>query len=224
MIFRCIAVLNLFGSVPSSDASPVATFTATPESTDAAGISQRQDYKVTVSIDQPESSGGRLLCSATTTAEVPSDVETLLEEYRIADKRPFDRWADFPQSYTGFVDPVSGVLYQSILRFTKTVRWRYNIEGSHIPVGSPAFQWSADGETWQALLIDIRIEMTTGWTWKFSFSADSLLETVRVMRHGDQEPVYHELLREARAQGRGNERGALVLAVAAVEWGIKHVI
>lgn len=165
-----------------------------------------------------------LLCSANAETEVSSELLPLLETYSTASKRPFDRWIDFPQLYRTFVDPISGALYQSVLLFAKTARWRYNIAGDHIPLTSPSFQWSKDGETWQPLMIDIRIAMTTGWTWKFNFTATSIREIETVMRRGEQEPVYHELLREARSQRRGNERSGLVLAVAAVEWGIKHLI
>ena len=118
----------------------------------------------------------------------------------------------------------NGELTAVLLRTIRLIQWRSNCPTSgHNPIHwGPEFRWSFDGEDWQDYFnlrpAGLRCDITVFGLWK-----DEDTDFVRKEILGDlDEPLAHELLREAVANRKGNPRSSLVLAVAAAEVGFKQ--
>jgi len=116
-------------------------------------------------------------------------------------------------------------LQEFVLRTIRLARWRTNCPKSGIsPIQYPLeFNWSLDGKEWKKYsdsgVKSIKIVFSTPflpWT-------DEKAEFVRTEMLGElDEPLAHELLREAALNRKDNPRSSLVLAVAAAEIGFKQ--
>ncbi len=116
-------------------------------------------------------------------------------------------------------------LQEFVLRTIRLARWRTNCPKSGIsPIQYPLeFNWSLDGKEWKKYsdsgVKSIKIVFSTPflpWT-------DEKAEFVRTKMLGElDEPLAHELLREAALNRKDNPRSSLVLAVAAAEIGFKQ--
>jgi hypothetical protein len=109
-----------------------------------------------------------------------------------------------------------------ILHTLRLARWRANSpkSGPNPIQWGGEFSWSADGTEWKRIADYLRLEFThlpvAHWT-------DEVVEFVRTKVAGElDEPLGHELLREAAANQKHNLRSSLVLAVAAAEIGFKQ--
>jgi hypothetical protein len=111
----------------------------------------------------------------------------------------------------------------TLLRRTINVlRWRTGRMGDPPVFSESKSEWSVDSVTWRVWPVEIRAEFS-------SFSAIRLASGIREFIEarvgaGSDEPIGHELLREALSVGGTNERSACVLAVAAYEAGVKGCI
>src|ERR1700680_1320151 len=110
-----------------------------------------------------------------------------------------------------------------MVRMIRLIRWRANSHGRTNPLrGLPDLSWSFDGVQWKPV-VRIAVSTTllfvsgpTQWT-------SEAEEFVRKESAGQlDEPLAHELLREAWANRGQNPRSSLVLAVAAAELGFKQ--
>ena len=112
-----------------------------------------------------------------------------------------------------------------VLRVLRLARWRANC-----PKSGPSpiqyaigFKWSLDGKEWKRYadsgVKSIKIVFgTCFWPW-----SDEKAEFVRTEILGElDEPLAHEVLREAASNRKDNPRSSLVLAVAAAEIGFKQ--
>jgi hypothetical protein len=110
------------------------------------------------------------------------------------------------------------------LRVLRLVRWRTNSRGRPNPIRnalSGGFRWSADGVEWKPVADSMSLRMTLGpqspkWT-------PEIAEFVIAEACGKlDEPLAHEMLREASANSSEYARSSLVLAIAAAEVGFKQ--
>jgi len=113
-------------------------------------------------------------------------------------------------------------LREMILHVLRLARWRTNSrKGVPNPIRSAEFSWSVDGMAWKSVADNLRLQILWGsvlprWT-------NETAEFVRTEVLGDlDEPLAHELLREAAASGEKSLRSSLVLAVVAAEVGFKQ--
>jgi hypothetical protein len=120
------------------------------------------------------------------------------------------------------VRQVHNDLHQIILHTLRLARWRANSSNSQLnPIQSATeFSWSLDGTEWKpvadTLSLNIKLLPLAYWT-------NEAAEFVRTEVLGDlDEPLGHELLREAAANRKNNLRSSLVLAVVAAEVGFKQ--
>jgi hypothetical protein len=109
-----------------------------------------------------------------------------------------------------------------ILRTLRLLRWRTRSPGRPYPIRATAgFRWSLDGLEWKPVLqyLSMKIKQLENPP-KLT---DEATEFVRTAILGDlDEPLGHELLREAWTNRDTNLRSAIVLAVAAAEVGFKQ--
>lgn len=109
-----------------------------------------------------------------------------------------------------------------ILRTLRLLRWRTKSPGRPYPIRAiVGFMWSLDGVEWKyvADYMSLRLRQLENPP----ILTDEAVEFVRTEIPGElDEPLGHELLREAWTNQETNLRSAIVLAVAAAEVGFKQ--
>jgi len=109
-----------------------------------------------------------------------------------------------------------------ILRTLRLLRWRTRSPGSPYPIRAiVGFRWSLDGVEWKPVAdyMSMRIKQLENPP----VLTDEAVAFVRTEILGElDEPLGHELLREAWTNQKTNLRSAIVLAVAAAEVGFKQ--
>jgi len=81
--------------------------------------------------------------------------------------------------------------------------------------------WSEDGSAWQPLPLGDPPLADTGWG-PFDIDDDTHTYFAQTIQERVGEPLAHEMLQEARGQLEINPRSCLVIAVAALEVGVKQ--
>lgn len=130
----------------------------------------------------------------------------ILSQKKEAVKQIFDDMTDFLQ------------------RTLRLARWRTNIQGGPNPIRSGVpdfFVWSVNGSNWKMVTdsISLRVKFlhsTRNWS-----KEDAGFLQTEILK-GLNEPLAHELLREADINRESNPRSSLILGVAAAEVGFKH--
>jgi hypothetical protein len=151
---------------------------------------------------------------AVATATCESDLPPAIEEaVSLSGSLPWD---------TEGVSQAFEELKAFVLRTLRLARWRANCPKSAIhPIqGTTGSSWSLDGKAWKDFgTYSLKIQFLGGfWPW-----TDEFAEFVKTEILGDlDEPLAHELLREAVLNRKDTPRSSLVLAVAAAEVGFKQ--
>jgi hypothetical protein len=132
---------------------------------------------------------------------------------------PFE---SLPHSYDAFESSIATMLHQAAAATLRQVRWRYGLAGGYRPITSTfGLERSTDGRTWLRVVSAIIGELwSTGYP-KLDEQAAAEVQSMAAVN--DSEPLGHELLREAE-ELRQSPRSALVIAVAALEVGLKEFI
>ena len=123
----------------------------------------------------------------------------------------------------GAVTLVFREMSNHMLRTMRLIRWRANSHGRPNPIRSgiqDGFRWSQDGIEWkpvaECISLTVSVHVHPVWT----AEAEQFIET-EISGELD-EPLGHELLREAWTNRGPNPRSSIVLAVAAAEVGFKQ--
>ncbi len=107
-------------------------------------------------------------------------------------------------------------------KFVKTLRWRQGASGPHSPFSSIGFEWSKDKTHWDAMPSTTRARGQVRKGIDTSANAIRALETVWLS--GEEEPLGHELVREAFDIAGTSPRSALLIGVSALETSLKNYI
>jgi hypothetical protein len=103
------------------------------------------------------------------------------------------------------------------------LRWRYRAESPHTPYACLGSEWSWDGEAWSPFPGEWGFASIRGVRgFQLTTEAEALVQEL-----ADQEaaePLAHQLIREAIDVSVANPRSALVIGVAALESGFKHLV
>jgi hypothetical protein len=114
-------------------------------------------------------------------------------------------------------------MYCHMLRTMRLIRWRTNSQGRPHQIRSGVHdgsRWSLDGVQWKPVADCSSFTLTSHVHAAWTSEAEKFLEAEI---SGDlDEPLGHELLREAWTNRRENPRSCIVLAVAAAEVGFKQ--
>jgi hypothetical protein len=106
------------------------------------------------------------------------------------------------------------------------LRWRTGSEGSPNPIRmgtADHFAWSPDGIDWKRVDDSRHAKLGFELNQLGSSPTKDDIEFIQSgLIEGLDEPLGHQLLREANVNRRSNPRSALILAVAAAEVGFKH--
>lgn len=128
----------------------------------------------------------------------------------------------FPEPFQSYVRQVHTELYNYIMRTIDVFRWRYSKYGKHNPLLNGAMAWSYDGTSWK--IVPQNIQMNFSGFAEPPIPQDASQEVSKIVKEGFTEPVGHELYREARFLSSNNPRSSVVVAIAAIEVGIKECI
>ena len=130
----------------------------------------------------------------------------------------------YPADLQTLCDDVSRELSDGVLRFFKLLRWQQEIDAPHDVFGDfkPALYWKVSGETYS--IVGFRrqggntIRSPAGITWTDEDERDF---TALWVDPSAEEPLAHELLREAKAALTASPRSALLMTATALETGVK---
>jgi hypothetical protein len=184
---------------------------------------------MTVRVLKPEERGPYFtaddaLCAITAKMEPPREA---LEAFRsLVSSGGYEHLppSDWPTPLLSFFHSVQSEMQDAGLRTLRVLRWVRGTPGAHdLLKGVQGFDGSMDGKTlaWKFLPgirgLHVRVyeDLTEGWV-----SGASLLS----LGKGHDEPLGHNLFREAESQRYENPRSALVIGIAAVEIGLKECI
>jgi hypothetical protein len=144
-----------------------------------------------------------------------------------------NRWANFRaidpsrmpfvyQSIDGFFKPLNSLIVSTV----SILRWRSGLsEGLTEPFRSRREQVSQDGETWLEVHSARRASIIFGLPFKpIEASTELEQQIAELVSERSEEPLGHQLLREAWNESASHPRSALVIGVAAAEVGLRKLI
>jgi hypothetical protein len=127
-----------------------------------------------------------------------------------------------PPAFIDFASEVRAELWSFAFRTIRVLRWRLDQEGHHNPFASRGDFWSFDGVDWARMPHETSLSM---WQlWPLTPTDAALRDVMVTVDGGGDEPLSHQLLREATAQRHRNPRSALVIGVSAIEVAVKECI
>jgi hypothetical protein len=129
-----------------------------------------------------------------------------------------------PQAMNSFIEQVRKDLLHAIRRSCLALRWRYSLWGPHDPLRPIGVgpEWSLDGSTWHPLPANPTVRVDAAPDASSAVPVTSELQAL--LDTGQDEPIAHQVFREAWDSRLINGRSALVIAVTALEIGIKALI
>lgn len=164
--------------------------------------------------DEKDKAYGRCLCTVLTQLTPPQKIAELLQNV----PKPT------PNNLKNFVNDLEVRLGDAATRAVRLLVWFCGSAAGHNPIGaSKRLAFSTNGIEWRGLPRTVSLHLTVGF--------DELIVTdavaasvVELWQEGTDEPLAHELFREAAAQEEDNPRSCLVLGVAAAEVGFKQLV
>lgn len=130
--------------------------------------------------------------------------------------------SSFPENFRSFMNNVSSELQDWAMRSVSVLRWRENEQGPHNPISSRGLYWSTDGSFWHPAPSNygVRVDIKGSINPK----EEDLTFIRDIVKANGNEPLYHDLFREAWEQRYNNPRSALVIGIAAAELSVKRYI
>jgi hypothetical protein len=175
---------------------------------------------VVVHFTRDEHDPDAAVCAATCVAEIDTTIATKLAS-------PFkDEIAALGSLSSPELSTLDDILMdlRTLLRSTIDLfRWRHGLADGPINVAQNAF-YSGDGSGWLKVSLARSIHLGVGMAFKKSLKDVPPEEIVRMVESGDQEPVAHQLFREAWELRSSNPRSAIAIGIAAAEIGVKDLI
>lgn len=127
-----------------------------------------------------------------------------------------------PPAFQDFSSRVNSELRDFADRTVRVLRWHHDVEGPHNPFSYRGFKWSFDSDDWHPM--PSTLKGRTGTTGSLRVTDAELKAVVQTVSGSGDEPLSHQLFREAWLQRRTNRRSALVIGVSAVEVATKECI
>jgi len=128
----------------------------------------------------------------------------------------------FPQPFKDFMRNVRSELHDIIKRTVDIFMWRCGIPGGHNPLFNGEMSFSIDGKKWNMIPPGIKVY----------FKATSIppspkrisLSLKKLVNIAHDQPLGHQLLREAQFLRNTNPRISIVVAISALEVAVKECI
>lgn len=121
-----------------------------------------------------------------------------------------------------FFDTNYEKLKGEVERLFKLMRWKYSIGDNKLEYVSEDLYWSFEKEKWNSIVRcppveNLRVSILKETQLNFS-------EIELLMRKGASEPIFLEMLREANSISETSLESGFVIAVAALEVGVKNLV
>lgn len=128
----------------------------------------------------------------------------------------------YPPPFQDYLKSVRKKLIEPVKSLISILRWRFDLEGPPEPIRVRGLDWTKNEKVWHPTPMMMSIDISI----KHQFQYPELLDQFILDQVNDlkQEPVYHELFREAWLLRHDNSRSSLVIGIAAAEVGIKNLI
>ncbi len=127
-----------------------------------------------------------------------------------------------PRAFQDFSSRVNSELSDYANRTVRVFRWRNDVEGSHNPLSYRGFKWSFDSNEWHPMPSTVTGKARVLGSLRVTDA--ELQAVVQTVAGSGDEPLSHQLFREAWAQPHTNQRSALVIGVSAIEVATKECI
>ncbi|MCQ8127386.1 hypothetical protein [Methylomonas rivi] len=130
---------------------------------------------------------------------------------------------EFPNHFRSYLDLINDELSSACRLVVNAVRWRTNTLGPHNPISTRGLFWSRDKEFWHPAPSSLSLRLLIHSSGVY-ISEDAEADVKEIIISDTQEPVHHELFREAWEQRNGNARSSLITGLSALEVAIKTTI
>lgn len=130
---------------------------------------------------------------------------------------------EFPEYFRSFVDNISKELSNPSMLVINAIRWRINRLGPHQAISTRGLSWSKEQQFWHPVPTSILVRILDSSSTAY-LSEKAKKDISHIVNNGFQEPVYHELFREAWGQRNDNPRSSLVTGLSSLEVAIKSTI
>jgi hypothetical protein len=128
----------------------------------------------------------------------------------------------FPENFQSFIKNVTDELSNFANRTVSVLRWRVNELGPHNPISTRGLSWSIDGKFWHPAPVNWHVKVSVKGSIQL---VDGLVAFVqKIVASDGNEPIYHDLYREAWEQCSMNPRSSLIMGMAALEISVKQCI
>lgn len=116
-------------------------------------------------------------------------------------------------------------LYNCLKRALRTLMWRRGIRFDYTFGSYRNAYWSINSEQWNSFSVVARLKIVPGMPWSTKqVSSEVISEVSGFVERGEDEPLAHQVLREAWTEKSRSTRSALVLAVSAAEIGFSRCV
>ena len=162
------------------------------------------------------------VCIATCITEIPATIAAKLASPRKDDVAAL---GSLSKAELAVLDDILEDL-RCLLKSTIDVfRWRHGLADGPMNAAQNVEAFSSrDGNTWLNVSLVRGVRIVARMASKTSLRDVPPEEIVRLVESGEQEPVAHQLFREAWELRRSNPRSALAIGIAAAEIGVKDLI
>lgn len=128
----------------------------------------------------------------------------------------------FPQPFKDFLRNVRNELHGIIKRTVEIYMWRCGVPGDHNPLFNGGMSFSLDGKKWHMVPPGIKIHVS-------AFSIPPIPRNVsiiikKLIKTEHDQPIGHQMFREAQSLQSTNPRLSIVAAISALEVAVKECI
>lgn len=128
----------------------------------------------------------------------------------------------FPQPFKDFMRNVRFELHDVIKRTVGIFMWRCGIPGGHDPLFNGGMSFSLDGKKWNMVPPGIKIQ---GHAATILLTPERIsLSLKKLINNVQDQPVGHQLFREAQFLRNTNPRISIVVAISALEVAVKECV
>jgi hypothetical protein len=162
------------------------------------------------------------VCTATCVTEIPA---TIAAKLTTPFKDDVASLGPLSKAELAVVDDILEDLKSLLKSAIDVFRWRHGLaEGPMNAAQNVEAFCSDDGTRWLKVSLARGVRIVVGLAYKSSLRDVPPEEIVRLVESGKQEPVAHQLFREAWELRRSNPPSALAIGIAAAEIGVKDLI
>jgi len=130
---------------------------------------------------------------------------------------------NFPEHFISYISQINKELSGACRLAINALRWRTNTLGPHNPISTRGLSWSRDNVFWHPAPSSLSIRLLSSSS-SVCISENAEEDVNQIIASGTQEPVHHELFREAWGQRNGNARSSLITGLSALEVAVKTTI